>query len=106
MGTMICQNGGTHMKKRLQFLSFLMGCAMLFYAIPRFSIANIEWNTASIYAVAWFSLAFLVIAAQLYKLLGMDDETAKQIERVKLAKRKRQEEMWQRMMRGSRHGSR
>ncbi|MBD2848265.1 hypothetical protein IDH44_23975 [Paenibacillus sp. IB182496] len=58
---------------------------MLAVAVPR-----LEFDAgapAAVFGLLWTSFALLVVAANLYALLGMDEETALALARIRRAKR-------------------
>ncbi|HEY0826532.1 MAG TPA: hypothetical protein VGE40_00405 [Bacilli bacterium] len=66
--------------KNLIYLGVVL--AMLVYAIPLLEIGQ-GFTPKNIFAFVWIGLAMLVIAAHLHQILGVDEETRKQLARVK-----------------------
>ncbi|ULO05880.1 hypothetical protein H1230_22905 [Paenibacillus sp. 19GGS1-52] len=80
------------MRKRNKFkhgVYLLVALAMLLYAMPKLSLANgPSWVFG--FGVVWSIFAFLVIAAHLHFIIGVDEEKAKRLEAV----RKHKLEQW------------
>lgn len=80
------------MRRRNKFkhvLYMVFALAMLLYALPRLSPdgpAPVFW-----FGAVWSAFAFLVIAAHLHFIIGVDEEKSKRLEAVRKAKL----EMWQ-----------
>ncbi|MFE4710347.1 MULTISPECIES: hypothetical protein [unclassified Paenibacillus] len=76
------------MKKRNKFkhsLYLIIALAMLLYAIPKLSLANgPSWVFG--FGVVWSVFAFLVIAAHLHFIIGVDEEKQKRLEAVRKEK--------------------
>ncbi len=66
--------------RNLIYLGLVM--AMLIYAIPLLEIGQ-GFTPENIFAFVWIVLAVLVIAAHLHQILGVDEETRRQLARVK-----------------------
>jgi len=72
--------------KPVVYVSLAIG--MLLYALPRiFSGKGGPAETA--FVIMWLVLAFVITAAQLHDLFGMDEETRKEAARVKRLRRHR-----------------
>lgn len=76
------------MKKRNKFkhgIYLLLALGMLLYALPKLSLAGgpgwVFW-----FGVAWCVFAFLVIAAHLHFIIGVDEEKHKRLEAVRKEK--------------------
>ncbi|MDQ0191810.1 hypothetical protein [Paenibacillus wynnii] len=84
------------MKKRNKFKHFvylLLALAMLLYALPKLSL-GVESGFVFGFGIAWCSFAFLVIAAHLHFILGVDEEKTKRLEAVRKAKLDRWQGKW------------
>ncbi|MBY9080360.1 hypothetical protein KIH86_01865 [Paenibacillus sp. HN-1] len=71
-------------------LYMLLALAMLLYELPRLRVdgpAPVFW-----FGLIWAAYAFLVIAAHLHFIIGVDEEKSKQLEAVRKAKLARWEE--------------
>jgi len=84
------------MKKRNKFkhvLYLMMALAMLLYALPKLSLVQgTGWVFG--FGVAWCAFAFLVIAAHLHFIIGVDEEKAKRLEAVRKAKLNEWQSKW------------
>lgn len=76
-----------------------LALVMLGIGLPEMRFAA-EWSAHVVFSFSWAAFVLLIVAANLYALLGMDEDTAKQLQRVKLAKRL----AWQRQL--QRHADR
>jgi hypothetical protein len=76
------------MKKRNKFkhvIYLVLALAMLLYALPKLSLANgPSWVFG--FGVVWSAFAFLVIAAHLHFIIGVDEEKQKRLEAVRKEK--------------------
>jgi len=71
-----------------------MGLAlgMLFYAVPRLDLsAGLELPT--IFGIGWVLFALTIIAAHLHEILGVEEETKREMAKVKHMKRWQLEQM-------------
>lgn len=81
------------MKKRNKFkhvVYMLAALAMLLYALPKLSFQNSSGFVLG-FGVVWCLFAFMVIAAHLHFIIGVDEEKQKRLEAV----RKHKLETWQ-----------
>lgn len=83
--------GDYEMKEFKHLASLSLALGMLIYAVPRLSIGG-GWSMPTIFAVCWTVLCLLIIAAHLHHVLGVDEETRKQLERVELHRKWRFEQ--------------
>ncbi|WP_410511991.1 hypothetical protein PaeBR_18385 [Paenibacillus sp. BR2-3] len=84
------------MKKRNKFkhvVYLLMALSMLLYALPRLSPGN-EPGWVFGFGVIWCAFAFLVIAAHLHFIIGVDEEKSKRLEAVRKAKLNEWQSKW------------
>jgi len=84
------------MKKRNKFkhvVYLLLALAMLLYALPTLSLGK-DSGVVFAFGIAWCSFAFLVIAAHLHFILGVDEEKAKRLEAVRKAKLNNWQDKW------------
>jgi hypothetical protein len=71
--------------KNVVYMSLALG--MLFYAVPRLEMGQ-GLTAATIFGVAWIGLALLIVAAHLHEILGVDEETREELDRIgKMKKR-------------------
>ncbi|WP_020615948.1 hypothetical protein [Paenibacillus daejeonensis] len=73
-------------KKWRHVIYLVLALGMLAIGLPELRFAA-EWSAHVVFSFSWVLFVLLIIAANLYTLLGIDEETAKQLERVRLAKR-------------------
>ena len=59
---------------------------MLAYAVPRIEVAGGDW-AASAFAVCWLFFALLILAAHLHHGLKVDEEAARELERIRRVNR-------------------
>lgn len=77
------------MKKVKDFsnlLYLIMAVGMLMYAIPRLEVGN-GFTLPTVFSIVWILFALLIIGAQLHYILGVDEETRKELVKVKHMKR-------------------
>lgn len=84
------------MKKKNKFkhvVYLLIALAMLLYALPKLSLVNgPSWVFG--FGVVWCVFAFLVIAAHLHFIIGVDEEKTKRLEAVRKAKLAQWQTKW------------
>jgi len=73
-------------------LYLVAALGMIVYALPRLEMGQ-EWTSATVFGVMWIAMMLLVVAAQLHELLGVNESKRKELERVRLYKR-RQVQRW------------
>lgn len=85
------------MKKRNKFkhvVYLLIALAMLLYALPQLSLSQgLSWANA--FGAVWCLFAFLVIAAHLHFIIGVDEEKAKRLDEVRKAKLSHWQMKWE-----------
>ncbi|WP_010272089.1 hypothetical protein [Paenibacillus senegalensis] len=77
------------MKKVKDFSNLLylsMALGMLMYAIPRLEVGN-GFTLPTVFSIVWIGFALLIIGAQLHYILGVDEETRKELVKVKHMKK-------------------
>ncbi|MEF3306511.1 hypothetical protein [Paenibacillus sp. GYB003] len=75
--------------KSVAYMSLALG--MLIYAVPRLDIGR-GWTPETVFGIVWIGFALLVVAAHLHHILGVDEETKKELARVrKYGKAQRQQ---------------
>lgn len=72
-----------NMWKHIAYLCAALG--MLGYAVPRLSVGD-GLSAGSVFGAVWICFALLVIAAQLYELLGVDARKRERMRQVKRMK--------------------
>lgn len=70
--------------KNVVYLGLTLG--MLAFAVPRLDI-DAGWTAANVFGAAWIGFALLVVAAHLHELLGVEEETKRELLKVKRMKR-------------------
>ena len=65
-------------------LSLALG--LLLYAVPRLEIGQ-GATLPGIFSIVWLGMILLIVAAHLHRLLGVDEQTRQEMERIKLYKR-------------------
>lgn len=76
-------------KKKLPYAIYMaLALMMVLIAIPRLELGG-GWTLSTVFALVWIGFALLVIAANLYTLLGVNEETQQQLDRIRLAKRRK-----------------
>lgn len=70
--------------KNVVFLALTLG--MLIYAVPHLEVGG-GWTMPTVFGIAWIGFALLVVAAHLHEILGVDEETRRELSRVKHMKR-------------------
>lgn len=77
------------MKKVKDFSNLLYLCialGMLMYAIPRLEVGS-GLTLPTVFSIVWIGFALLIIGAQLHYILGVDEDTRKELVKVKQMKR-------------------
>jgi len=64
---------------------------MVIYAVPKLEMGQ-GFTLPTIFGIVWISMALLVIAAHLHQIIGVDEETKKQLERINKYKKWRMEQ--------------
>jgi hypothetical protein len=72
--------------KTIVYLSLTIG--LLLYALPRLS-SGTGGAAETAFIVMWLVLAFVIAAAHLHEMFGMDEDTRKEAERVKRLRRQK-----------------
>ncbi|MDP5274402.1 hypothetical protein [Chengkuizengella axinellae] len=80
------------MKGIKPILSLSLAIGLLIFAIPRLEVGQ-GWTTPTIFAVVWIGMVLLIIAAHLHEVLGVDEETKKEMRRVKQYQRWKREQL-------------
>lgn len=70
--------------KNLLYLSIALG--MLMYAVPRLEVGS-GFTLPTVFSIIWIGFALLIIGAQLHYILGVDEQTRKELVKVKHMKR-------------------
>ncbi|PYI57082.1 hypothetical protein [Paenibacillus flagellatus] len=75
--------------KSVLYMSLALG--MLIYAVPRLDIGG-GWTMPTVFGIVWIAFALLVVAAHLHRLLGVDEETKRELARVRHHSRRTREQ--------------
>lgn len=78
--------------KNIVFIGLALG--MLLYAIPKLDIGPV-WSLETVFGLGWIVFALLVVAAHLHQLLGVEEETKRELLKVKRMKRWKMEQALQ-----------
>jgi len=70
--------------KNVVFMSLALG--MLIYSVPQLDFRNGS-TMATVFSVIWAVLSLLVVAAHLHQILGVDEETRKELRRINRMKK-------------------
>lgn len=70
--------------KNIVYLSLSLG--MLIYAVPRLEMGQ-GLTLPTIFAVVWLGMALLIVAAHLHAMLGVDDETRRELKNIQAYRR-------------------
>ncbi|MCZ8518358.1 MULTISPECIES: hypothetical protein [Paenibacillus] len=70
--------------RSLLYLGLSLG--MLLFAVPRLDFGG-GWSLPSVFGVVWCAFALLLVAAHLHELLGVEEETKRELLKVKRMKR-------------------
>jgi len=92
------------MRKRNKFkhvVYLLLALAMLLYALPKLSPA--APGVVFAFGAVWCAFAFLVIAAHLHFIIGVDEEKSKRLEAVRKAKLNEWQSKWKEEGRVTQH---
>jgi hypothetical protein len=70
--------------KRVIYLSLAVG--LLIFAVPQLEMGQ-GWTLPTVFGIVWIGMMLLIIAAQLYQWIGVDEETKEEFARIKKYKR-------------------
>ncbi|ALS20853.1 MULTISPECIES: hypothetical protein [Paenibacillus] len=79
--------------KNIVFIGLTLG--MLIYAVPKLKTTGLDWSLESVFGIGWIAFALLVVAAHLHQLLGVEEETKRELLKVKRMKRWKMEQALQ-----------
>ncbi|GIQ69868.1 hypothetical protein DUZ99_07200 [Xylanibacillus composti] len=80
------------MKKGISsVVGLALGAGLLLYAIPRLDVGQ-GWTAPSLFAAVWLGMMLVIVSAYLYDLLGVDEETRKELQHVKRMRRWKMEQ--------------
>jgi hypothetical protein len=65
--------------KNVIYMSLVLG--MLSYAVPRLELGQ-GISAGAIFGAVWIGLALLIVAAHLHEILGVDQETRRELSRI------------------------
>ncbi|MFS1511806.1 hypothetical protein VQL36_05125 [Chengkuizengella sp. SCS-71B] len=80
------------MKGIKPIFSLSLAVGLLIFAIPRLEVGQ-GWTLPTIFAVVWIGMVLLIIAAHLHEVLGVDEETKKEMRKVKQYQRWKREQL-------------
>lgn len=75
--------------KNLIYMSIAVG--MLIYAVPQLEIGQ-GLTLPTVFGIVWIGMALLIIASHLHQLIGVDEETKKELVRINKYKKWRMEQ--------------
>jgi hypothetical protein len=75
--------------KNLIYMSIAVG--MLIYAVPQLEMGQ-GLTLPTVFGIVWIGMALLIIAAHLHQLIGVDEETKKELVRINKYKKWRMEQ--------------
>jgi hypothetical protein len=78
--------------KNIMYMGLALG--MLFYAVPRLDI-HAGWTLPAIFGIVWVLFALVIVAAHLHEILGVDEETKRDLAKVKQMKKWQLEQLVQ-----------
>jgi hypothetical protein len=73
------------MKSVYSVICLSVALGLLLYAVPRLEIGQ-GLTLSGIFSIVWLGMILLIIAAHLHRLLGVDEETQQEMDRVRLYK--------------------
>lgn len=73
------------MKSVYSVICLCVALGLLLYAVPRLEIGQ-GLTLSGIFSIVWLGMILLIIAAHLHRLLGVDEETQQEMDRVRLYK--------------------
>ncbi len=69
-----------------------LALGLLIYAVPRLEIGG-GWTQPTIFSIGWICMVLVIIAAHLHDILGIDEQTRKQIDQVRLYRMRLQQQL-------------
>lgn len=69
-----------------------LALGMLVYAVPRIDIGG-GMTAETVFGVVWMAFALMIVASHLHELLGVDEETKRELAKVRRMKRWQMEQM-------------
>ncbi|MCR8634654.1 hypothetical protein [Paenibacillus radicis (ex Xue et al. 2023)] len=78
--------------KNIMYMGLALG--MLFFAVPRLDIHS-GFTLPTIFGIVWVFFALVIIAAHLHEILGVDDESKREMAKVRHMKKWQLEQMLQ-----------
>nr|WP_090671560.1 hypothetical protein [Paenibacillus tianmuensis] len=82
------------LKGTRHIMGLALALGMMLYAVPRLDFSG-GWTLASVFGAGWIAFALLVIAAHLHELLGVEEETKRELLKIKRMKKWRLEQSLQ-----------
>jgi hypothetical protein len=68
-----------------------LALGMIFYAVPKLQMGQ-GWSAATVFGVVWIGMALVIVAAHLHEILGVDEETRQELQRIDRMKKWRIEQ--------------
>ncbi|PZE21460.1 hypothetical protein [Paenibacillus xerothermodurans] len=78
--------------KHIIYMGLALG--MLFYAVPRLDMSG-GFTLPAVFGIVWIAFALMNIAAHLHEILGVEEETKREMAKVKKMKKWQFEQMLQ-----------
>jgi hypothetical protein len=75
--------------KSVAYMSIALG--MLIYAVPRLDLGH-GFILPTIFGIVWLGFALLIVSAHLHRILGVDEETKQELNRVRKISKMRREQ--------------
>ena len=66
--------------KNVIYMSGALG--MLIYAVPRLTIGE-GVTLPTVFSIVWIAFALLIVASHLHRILGVDEETKRELARIR-----------------------
>lgn len=67
-------------------LYLIVVASMIAYAVPRLEFGS-SWTLATAFSAVWLGFALLVLASMLHRLLGVNEQTAKDLDQLRKLRR-------------------
>ncbi|WP_166244603.1 hypothetical protein [Paenibacillus turpanensis] len=83
--------------KHIVYMGLLLG--MLIYAVPRLEMGG-GWTLPTVFGIVWIGMALLLLSANLYQVLKVDEETAKEYRRIRQYRRWQAEQSLRKKLQG------
>lgn len=74
------------MKKLKNLIYLSLSGGMIIYAVPKLEMGH-GFTLPTIFSVLWIAMALLIFAAHFHQFIGVDEETQKELVRIKKYKK-------------------